>query len=57
MSDLFTDADARKREKQLEAALLHHRLLLTKALKLLKGSGIVENIVRREIKDTLKRSA
>lgn len=57
MTDLFTDADARKREKQLEAALLHHRLLLTKALKLLKGSGIVENIVRREIKDTLKRSA
>jgi len=57
MTDLFSDADARKREKQKDALIMHQKLLLTKALRLLKGSGIVENIVRREIKDTLKRSA
>lgn len=57
MTDLFDTADQRKRERQLEQLVIHQRLVLAKALKLMKGGGIVENIVRREIKDTLKRTA
>ena len=57
MTDLFTAADQRKRERQLEQLVIHQRLVLTKALKLMKGGGIIENIVKREIKDTIKRTA
>lgn len=57
MTDLFQSADQRKREKQLSELVIHQRLLLTKALKLMRGGGIVENIVKREIKDTIKRTA
>jgi len=56
MTDLFTSADQRKRERELEQLVMHQALLLTKALKALKGGGIIENNIKRQIKDALKRS-
>ncbi len=54
MSDLFTAADQRKRERQQDELLLHCALVLTKALKRMQGGGIVENMVRKEMRETLE---
>lgn len=54
MTDLFQSADQRKREKELDALALHCALVLTKALKLLHGGGIIENKVRKEMRETLE---
>lgn len=55
MSDLFTSADQRKRERVKDELLTHCALVLTKALKQMKGHGIIENTVRKEIRETLKK--
>lgn len=54
MSDLFTAAEQRRREKQLDELALHCAVVLTKALKLMRGGGIVENKVRKEMRETLE---
>jgi hypothetical protein len=54
MTDLFTSADQRKRERQLEELATHCALVMTKALKLMKGGGIIENKVRKEMRETLE---
>ena len=52
--DLFTAAAKKGREKQLDALALHCALVFTKALKLMKGGGIIENKVRKEMRETLE---
>lgn len=54
MTDLFTSADERKKQKQRDELLKHCAVVLSKALKHIDRGRIGENIVRKEIKDTIK---
>ena len=55
MTDLFTAAEDRKREAKKDELLKHCAIVLTKALRQMKGHGIIENTVRKEIRETLKK--
>ena len=54
MTDLFTAADERKKQRQRDALLEHCALVLSKALKHIDRGRVGENIVRKEIKETIK---
>lgn len=53
--DLFTVAEQRKRERDKDELLEHCALLLTKALKRIDRGRIGDNIVRKEIKQTIAK--
>lgn len=55
MTDLFTSAEQRKREHKKDELLKHCALVLSKALRQMKGHGIIENTVRKEIRETIKK--
>ncbi len=56
--DLFTTAAERRRERQLEKQIMELRLLLSKALVVMRGqTGIQAALVKRSIKDELGKVA
>ena len=56
--DLFTTAAERRRERQLEKQIMELRLLLSKALVVMRDqTGIQAALVKRSIKDELGKVA
>lgn len=58
MTDLFTAADQRKREAELLAHIEHCHVLLANALSAMRGDGgIVKNIIKKQIRETIRKKA
>lgn len=55
MTTLFEHAEAKKQARQRDALLQHCALVLTKALKRIDKGRIGDNIVRKEIKETIRK--